>query len=145
MGKKKTTALTAEPEAKPAAVENPGQKDAQTTQAGANSGEASTPLPQAQTAAEPPATAEGIAVEDIFPEGVDTGELVVVSSTSGLNLREGPGVGFHAAEVLPEGDVLAVQALPCGVEVPGWALVHTGLRAGWVDIRYIQALTPAEG
>jgi len=91
------------------------------------------------------AAAEGAAVENIFPGDVDTGELVVVVPASGLNLREGPGVGFPAAEVLPEGAVLAIQPLPCGAEVPGWALVHTGARAGWVDIRYIQALTPAEG
>lgn len=90
------------------------------------------------------AEAEGIAVEDIFPEGADTGELVMVSAPSGLNLREGPGMGFPVAEVLPEAAVLAVQPLPCGAEVPGWALVHTGARTGWVDIRYIQAMASAE-
>lgn len=98
-----------------------------------------------QTDLEPPAAADGIGVEDIFPEGADAGELVMVVPASGLNLREGPGVNFPVAEVLPEAAVLAVQPLPCGAEVPGWALVHTGARTGWVDSRYIQALTPAEG
>ncbi|WP_298016651.1 SH3 domain-containing protein [uncultured Dysosmobacter sp.] len=142
MGKKKMAAPTAEPEAKPAAVENPGQEAVQTAQAGRD---APTPLPQAQTAAEPPVEGEhGVSVESIFPEDVDTIELVAVDADCGLNLREGPGVGFPAVEVLPEGAVLAVQALPCGAVVPGWALVHTGQRAGWVDIRYLRALEPAE-
>lgn len=101
--------------------------------------------PQAKTDAELSAAAAGIAVEDIFPEGADAGELVMVVPASGLNLREGPGVNFPVVEVLPEAAVLAVQPLPCGAEVIGWALVHTGARTGWVDSRYIQALMPAEG
>lgn len=145
MGKKKTTAPVQELEVKSAA--SPAAEAANVVSpAAASPAEAVNVVPPAaQSAPEPPAAAEGVAVEDLFPGDVDTGELAAVSSANGLNLREGPGVGFPVVEVLPEAAVLAVQPLPCGTEVPGWALVHTGVRAGWVDVRYIQALTPAEG
>lgn len=74
----------------------------------------------------------------------EQGRGAAVCAACGLNLREGPGLGFGAVEVLPDGAVLAVLPLPCGAEVPGWALVHTGQRTGWVDSRFIRALEPAE-
>lgn len=83
---------------------------------------------------------EGVQVEDIFPEGVDTSVLTAVDSANGLNLRTGPSVGYSVAEVLPDGTILAVQQLPCGAEVLGWVLVHDGQRTGWVDARFIRAL-----
>lgn len=72
-------------------------------------------------------------------DGVE-GDLVAVIAGNGLNLREGPGRGYRAAQVLPTGAVVKVLELPYGTEVPGWALVHTGERTGWVDICFIQAL-----
>lgn len=72
-------------------------------------------------------------------DGVE-GDLAAVIADNGLNLREGPGRGYRAAQVLPTGAAAKVLALPYGTKVPGWALVHTGDRTGWVDIRFIQAL-----
>lgn len=71
-------------------------------------------------------------------------EIVVVCAAGGLNLRTGPGRNYPVTELLEDGTLLAVLPLPCGAEVPGWALVHTGQRTGWVDSRFIRALEPAE-
>ncbi|MCI7735165.1 MAG: SH3 domain-containing protein [Dysosmobacter sp.] len=85
----------------------------------------------------------GIALEDTAVAGLSD-EIVVVDADGGLNLREGPGRGYPVAELLEDGTLLAVLELPHGAEVPGWALVHTGQRTGWVDRHFIQALEPAE-
>lgn len=87
--------------------------------------------------------AEGVALEDTAVAGLSD-EIVVVHADGGLNLRTGPGRGYPVAELLENGTLLAVLELPHGAEVPGWALVHTGQRTGWVDRRFIQALEPAE-
>lgn len=87
--------------------------------------------------------AEGVALEDTALAGLSD-EIVVVDAAGGLNLRTGPGLGYPVAEVLENGTLLAVLELPHGAEVPGWALVHTGARTGWVDRRFIQALEPTE-
>ena len=42
------------------------------------------------------------------------------------------------AELLEYGTLLTVLELPHGAEVPGWALVHTGERTGWVDRLFIR-------
>jgi hypothetical protein len=83
----------------------------------------------------------GVDMEDT-PLGNVEGDLVVVRAPGGLNLREGPSTRFRVLEPLPDGALISVLELPYGVEVPGWALVHTGSRAGWVDIRFIQELEP---
>lgn len=72
-------------------------------------------------------------------------KIVVVHSILGLNLRSGPGLGYPIADVLEDGTLLAVLGLPYSAEVPGWALVHTGQRTGWVDCGFIQALEHAHG
>lgn len=86
---------------------------------------------------------EGIDVQETPLGGVE-GVLAAVDSARGLNLRAGPGTGYAVAEVLPDGELVAVLDLPCGAEVPGWALVHTGQRTGWVDARFIRKLEAAE-
>lgn len=86
---------------------------------------------------------EGVALEDTAVAGISD-EIVVVNAEGGLNLRIGPGRSYPVAELLEDGTLLAVLELPHGAEVPGWALVHTGQRTGWVDRRFIQALEPAE-
>lgn len=87
--------------------------------------------------------AEGLALEDTALAGLSD-EIVVVNAAGRLNLRTGPSLGYPVAEVLENGALLAVLELPCGTEVPGWALVHTGEHTGWVDCRFIKALMPAE-
>jgi hypothetical protein len=83
----------------------------------------------------------GVDMEDT-PLGNVEGDLVVVRAPGGLNLREGPSARFRVLEPLPDGALISVLELPYGAEVPGWALVHTGSRTGWVDIRFIQELEP---
>lgn len=67
-----------------------------------------------------------------------SGDIVEVNAEGGLNLRIGPGRSYPVAEVLENGTLLTVLYLPHGAEVPGWALVHTGERTGWVDRLFIQ-------
>lgn len=94
----------------------------------------------AQTAPEAPESDPGgIDIKDT-PLGNVEGDLVVVNADIGLNLREGPAKSFPVAELLEDGSVLVVLALPYGTEVEGWALVHTGQRTGWVDISYLREL-----
>ena len=85
----------------------------------------------------------GIGAQETPPGGAE-GVLAAVNAANGLNLRAGPGGGYAVAEVLPAGARVAVLELPCGAEVPGWALVHTGRRTGWVDIRFIRELAAGE-
>lgn len=70
------------------------------------------------------------------------GRRAVVCSPKGLNLRVGPALSYDALEVLPDGMEVTALALPRGVTVHGWELVHTGERAGWVSSRF---LLPLEG
>jgi uncharacterized protein YgiM (DUF1202 family) len=63
--------------------------------------------------------------------------LASVNAANGLNLRVGPGASFAVLEVLPMGTAVAVLGLPYDVEVPGWALVHTGTWCGWVRREYL--------
>lgn len=86
---------------------------------------------------------EGVALEDTALAGISD-EIVVVHADGGLNLRTGPGFVYPVAELLENGALLAVLELPHGAEVPGWALVHTGQRTGWVDCRFIQELEEAK-
>jgi hypothetical protein len=88
-----------------------------------------------------PEVQEGADVEDSALAGVE-GELAAVRAPGGLNLREGPSVRYRVLEPLPDGTLLMALELPYGAQVPGWALVHTGARVGWVDTRFIQALEP---
>ena len=54
----------------------------------------------------------------------DYAELpAVVAAPQGLNLRNGPAVGYGALEILPDGATVTVLPLPYGVEVSGWALI----------------------
>ena len=87
--------------------------------------------------------AEGVALEDTAVDRISA-EIVVVSAAGGLNLRTGPGRNYPIAEVLEDGMRLEVLELPHGAEVPGWALVHTGARTGWVDRSFIAVLEPTE-
>lgn len=67
-----------------------------------------------------------------------SGDIVEVNAEGGLNLRIGPGRSYPVTELLEDGTLLTVLELPYGAEVPGWALVHTGERTGWVDCLFIQ-------
>ena len=67
-----------------------------------------------------------------------SGDIVEVNAEGGLNLRIGPGRSYPVTELLEDGTLLTVLELPYGAEVPGWALVHTGERTGWVDRLFIQ-------
>lgn len=82
---------------------------------------------------------EGVDLEDTALAGI-SGELAAVRADGGLNLRTGPGLGYPVEEVLEDGTLLAVLELPHGAAVPGWTLVHTGQRTGWVDVSFLQAL-----
>lgn len=79
---------------------------------------------------------------------------MVVTAPQGLNLRNGPGMEFSVAEVLPEGaEVIVWQTWADGngaqgwfeFRVPGWAYVFTGEKAGWVNRGYLAPPPPAEG
>lgn len=96
-----------------------------------------------ETSSEGTDVREGIDIQETPLGGVE-GDLAAVDSASGLNLREGPGISYGIAEVLPDNALVAVLELPYGTEVPGWALVHTGQRTGWVDARFIRALERVE-
>lgn len=86
---------------------------------------------------------EGVDLAETLVGGISD-EIVAVNAEGGLNLRIGPGRSYPVAELLEDGTLLAVLELPCGAEVPGWALVHTGERTGWVDRRFIQELEKAK-
>lgn len=97
-----------------------------------------------QAAPEAPEGAqEGINLENTALAG-SSDDIVVVNTAGGLNLRIGPGRSYPVAELLEDGTLLAVLELPHGAEVPGWALVHTGQRTGWVDRSFIQELEEAK-
>lgn len=85
----------------------------------------------------------GVDLEDTALAEI-SGKLVVVSADGGLNLRTGPGRDYPVAELLEDGTLLVAMSLPHGAEVPGWALVHTGQRTGWVDCCFVQALEKSE-
>lgn len=108
----------------------------------------------AQTDQEPMQTAQetqeqsqavqaGIDLGDTASSGI-SGDIVAVNAEGGLNLRIGPGRSYPVAELLENGTLLTVLELPYGAEVPGWALVHTGVRTGWVDRLFIQELEETE-
>ena len=79
----------------------------------------------------------GIDLGDPASSGI-SGDIVEVNAEGGLNLRIGPGRSYPVTELLENGTLLTVLELPHGTEVPGWALVHTGERTGWVDRLFIQ-------
>ncbi|WP_294855627.1 SH3 domain-containing protein [uncultured Oscillibacter sp.] len=64
----------------------------------------------------------------------DYAELpAVVAAPQGLNLRNGPAVGYGPLEILPDGANVTVLPLPYGVAVSGWALVVSNSGTiGWV-------------
>ena len=96
------------------------------------------PMQAAQDTQEQSQTVQtGIDLGDPASSGI-SGDIVAVNAEGGLNLRIGPGHSYPVAEVLENGTLLTVLYLPHGAEVPGWALVHTGERTGWVDRLFIQ-------
>ena len=96
------------------------------------------PMQTAQETQEQPQTIRpGIDLEDPASSGI-SGDIVEVNAEGGLNLRIGPGRSYPVAELLEYGTLLTVLELPHGAEVPGWALVHTGERTGWVDRLFIR-------
>lgn len=96
------------------------------------------PMQTAQETQEQPQTIRpGIDLEDTASSGI-SGDIVEVNAEGGLNLRIGPGRSYPVTELLEDGTLLTVLELPYGAEVPGWALVHTGERTGWVDRLFIQ-------
>lgn len=130
-GKKKTSAPVEQQPKEPVQENLQTTQDAQAVQA----------APEAPEASED--VRVGIALEDTAVAGLSD-EIVVVHADGGLNLRTGPGRGYPVAELLEDGTLLAVLELPHGAEVPGWSLVHTGQRTGWVDRSFIQALEEAK-
>lgn len=130
MGKKKTE-HTQKPAKKPAQDALQTIQEVQEPQAAQDTQEQSQPV---QT---------GIDLGDPALSGI-SGDIVAVNAEGGLNLRIGPGRSYPVAEVLENGTLLTVLYLPHGAEVPGWALVHTGERTGWVDRLFIQELEETE-
>lgn len=150
MGKKKTE-HTQKPAKKPAQDALQTIQEAQEPQTAQTDQE---PMQTAQTDQEPMQTAQdtqeqsqavqtGIDLGDPALSGI-SGDIVAVNAEGGLNLRIGPGRSYPVAEVLENGTLLTVLYLPHGAEVPGWALVHTGERTGWVDRLFIQELEETE-
>ena len=144
MGKKKTE-HTQKPAKKPA--KKPAQDALQTIQEAQEPQTAQTdqePMQAAQdTQEQSQAVQTGIDLGDPALSGI-SGDIVAVNAEGGLNLRIGPGRSYPVAEVLENGTLLTVLYLPHGAEVPGWALVHTGERTGWVDRLFIQELEETE-
>ena len=144
MGKKKTE-HTQKPAKKPA--KKPAQDALQTIQEAQEPQTAQTyqePMQTAQDTQEQSQTVQtGIDLGDPALSGI-SGDIVAVNAEGGLNLRIGPGRSYPVAEVLENGTLLSVLYLPHGAEVPGWALVHTGERTGWVDRLFIQELEETE-
>ena len=96
------------------------------------------PMQAAQETQEQSQTVQtGIDLGDPASSGI-SGDIVAVNAEGGLNLRIGPGRSYPVTELLEDGTLLTVLELPHGAEVPGWALVHTGERTGWVDRLFIQ-------
>lgn len=150
MGKKKTE-HTQKPAKKPAQDALQTIQEAQEPQTAQTDQE---PMQTAQTDQKPMQAAQdtqeqsqavqtGIDLGDPALSGI-SGDIVAVNAEGGLNLRIGPGRSYPVAEVLENGTLLTVLYLPHGAEVPGWALVHTGERTGWVDRLFIQELEETE-
>lgn len=150
MGKKKTE-HTQKPAKKPAQDALQTIQEAQEPQTAQTDQES---MQTAQTDQEPMQAAQdtqeqsqavqtGIDLGDPALSGI-SGDIVAVNAEGGLNLRIGPGRSYPVAEVLENGTLLTVLYLPHGAEVPGWALVHTGERTGWVDRLFIQELEETE-
>lgn len=150
MGRKKTE-HTQKPAKKPAQDALQTIQEAQEPQTAQTDQE---PMQTAQTDQEPMQAAQdtqeqsqtvqtGIDLGDPALSGI-SGDIVAVNAEGGLNLRIGPGRSYPVAEVLENGTLLSVLELPYGAEVPGWALVHTGERTGWVDRLFIQELEETE-
>lgn len=137
MGRKKTE-HTQEPAQNALQTIQEAQKQSQTAQADQE------PMQTAQDTQEQSQTVQtGIDLGDPALSGI-SGDIVEVNAEGGLNLRIGPGRSYPVAEVLENGTLLTVLYLPHGAEVPGWALVHTGERTGWVDRLFIQELEETE-
>ena len=140
MGKKKTE-HTQKPAKKPAQDALQTIQEAQEPQTAQTDQE---PMQAAQDTQEQSQTVQaGIDLGDPALSGI-SGDIVAVNAEGGLNLRIGPGRSYPVAEVLENGTLLSVLYLPHGAEVPGWALVHTGERTGWVDRLFIQELEETE-
>lgn len=150
MGKKKTE-HTQKPAKKPTQDALQTIQEAQEPQTAQTDQE---PMQTTQTDQEPMQAAQdtqeqsqavqtGIDLGDPALSGI-SGDIVAVNAEGGLNLRIGPGRSYPVAEVLENGTLLTVLYLPHGAEVPGWALVHTGERTGWVDRLFIQELEETE-
>ena len=134
MGKKKTE-HTQKPAKKPAQDALQTIQEAQEPQTAQTDQE---PMQTAQDTQEQSQTVQtGIDLRDPALSGI-SGDIVAVNAEGGLNLRIGPGRSYPVAEVLENGTLLTVLYLPHGAEVPGWALVHTGERTGWVDRLFIR-------
>ncbi|UDL89724.1 SH3 domain-containing protein [Mesorhizobium sp. PAMC28654] len=54
-------------------------------------------------------------------------------TTTNLNVRSGPGAGYHKVATLPAG--ARVNVLGCQ---PGWCNIHHGGVRGWVSAGYLQ-------
>lgn len=140
MGKKKTE-HTQKPAKKPAQDALQTIQEAQEPQTAQTDQE---PMQTAQDTQEQSQTVQtGIDLGDPALSGISR-DIVAVNAEGGLNLRIGPGRSYPVAEVLENGTLLTVLYLPHGAEVPGWALVHTGERTGWVDRLFIQELEETE-
>lgn len=103
--------------------------------------EQATPASGAEAAAKVPEdTEEGQAAPEEKNGAGDEprGCPAVVCSDRGLNLRVGPALSYEVTEVLPNGAEVTALDLPKGMEVPGWRLVDTGEKFGWVQSRFLR-------
>jgi len=97
--------------------------------------EAAAPVSGAEAA---PGAPETVPEADSPAEPAPAAWPAEVRSPKGLNLREGPSLSYEVLEVLPDGAEVTALDLPKGAEVPGWRLVYTGERAGWVQRRFLR-------
>ncbi len=76
--------------------------------------------------------------ENSSAETAPVGRPATVRSPKGLNLRKGPALSYEILCVLPDGAEATALDLPMGAEVPGWRLIYTGERIGWVQSRFLR-------
>ncbi len=103
-----------------------------------SSHEAATQMEPSESEQETETEGQAASEEALSDVTAPAGRPAAVRSPKGLNLRKGPALSYEVREVLPDGAEVTALDLPMGAEVPGWRLVATGERVGWVHTRFLQ-------